>query len=162
MRNRAICARMPIVSLPFEFSQPLPLSAREAYAWSTDYRSDDIALLGGNGRRRIQHLANDTILLTDTFVSNDGTRVSKKKLVRLYPSRLMFTNTHVSGPNQHSQFIYEFLDEGKTGSTLRFTGQQIVQVDRALSSAEIRKRAAEARKDDHGTWKSLAKAMKPR
>lgn len=153
---------MPLVSLPFSFTQELPLSVDDAYAWATDYGSGDLAMMGMNGRRKVAHLGNDTILLTDTFTGDDGKKLSKKKLVRLYPSRRMWTNTHVTGPNQHSQFIYELLETPgkKDRCTLRFTGQQILRVDEEWTPAQIRKRAKEVEREDHATWKRIARAMK--
>jgi len=149
---------MPLVSLAFTFTQPLKVSAQRAYAWSTDYRPNDIPLLGRTGRRKVDRLAEDTILLTDVFETPSG-KVTKQKIVRLYPETLRWTNTHVSGPNRHSQFLYELEAAGKDRCKLVFTGRQVHTAAKALTAAQHKKQTAELRHEDHAMWKNLARLM---
>jgi len=56
--------------------------------------------------RQITRLADATIILSDIFHTGKG-YVEKQKLVQLYPDRLCWIATHLTGPNKYSQFIYE-------------------------------------------------------
>jgi hypothetical protein len=149
---------MPQVSVFFTFSQRFGFPAVEAFRWATDYRPQDIELMGKRGRRRITRVCNDTYVLTDTFLKEGGGSVSKRKLVRVYPERLAWTNTHLTGPNRHSQFLYEVLPDGKNASRLLFTGQQIETVE-TIADRQVRALAARIRKEDAAAWKNLARAM---
>ncbi len=148
---------MPLVSVAFRFSQPFPFPAKRVYDWATDFEPGDLGLMGVNGRRRIARVCNDTVILSDTRV-NDGKRVTKRRLVRLYPERLAWTNTHLSGPNKHSQFLYELLATGKKVSRLDFTGRQVMHVEKAAPK-DLRAMAAKLAKEDAETWKMLARAL---
>jgi hypothetical protein len=148
---------MPLVSVAFSFSQRFACSADALYAWATDYDPGDLELMGHHGRRRVRRLLDDTILLTDSVATPDGGRRSKQKLIRLFPERRTWTNTHVSGPNRHSQFIYEVVAEGRR-ARLDFTGRQLMQVDDASPRA-LRALARHIRQEDAASWRRLARAM---
>ncbi len=149
---------MPLISVDFEFSQRFEVPAEEAYAWATDYRPDDPVLLGWRGRRKIERVCEGTIVLTDTVLKEGGGRVTKKRLIRLYPERLTWINTHLSGPNRHSQFLYEVTPDGRNASRLRFTGREI-RSSKPMSARKLQALAAELRKDDAALWRGLARAM---
>ena len=149
---------MPLVSLRFRFTQRFRRPAREVYAWATDYSPDDPAAMGLPGSRRVERLGADAVLLTDRFGA-PGKRVAKKKLVRLYPERLSWTNTHLSGPNRHSQFLYELVPDGPRACHLVFTGSQVSHPPKALSPKQARALAQEVRDQDAALWKRLAAAL---
>jgi hypothetical protein len=52
-----------------------------------------------NATREVQRVSSDSVILVDTFVVA-GKPVVKQKLVCLYPDRLMWTSTHLTGPNK--------------------------------------------------------------
>ncbi len=149
---------MPLISVNFEFRQRFKVPAKEAYAWATDYRPDDHALMGQRGRRKIERIRDDALILTDTYLNEGGASVTKKRLVRLYPERLSWTNTHLAGPNRHSQFLYVIVPEGRNASHLHFTGREIRSAGK-LTAKQLAALVAEVRKDDAALWKRLARAM---
>jgi hypothetical protein len=105
------------------------------------------------GKRKIEKLSDDTVILTDT---SNG-KVTKTKLVRLYPKELFWTSTHISGPLKHSQFLYRIAPEGKNRSRLDFVGRQLES--RMMTKSEARALARKVRKEDSAAWKYLAKAL---
>ncbi len=114
--------------------------------------------MGKNGTRRIKHINDDTLILTDTVVGKGGP-VTKKRLVRLNPGRLAWTNTHIAGPNKHSQFWYQIIPMDGEKSRLDFIGLQ-VNYGKRPSVARIAKIAKELKADDSGMWSLLAKEMR--
>lgn len=149
---------MPANSLVFSFSVPLPASADRAYRWATDYRPDDPAIMGLDGDRRVDTLAPDTLLLTDTI--REGRRtVRKVRLVRLMPKERAWTNTHLEGPYRHSQFLYRIVPRGRSSSCLEYKGLQI-EHGRRLSSRELLRRAREVRRGDRKSWTLIVRAMR--
>ena len=149
---------MPLISVNFEFIQRFKVPAKAAYAWATDYRPDDHELMGRRGRRKIDRICGDTLILTDTIETGGGGRVTKKRHIRLYPERLTWINTHISGPNRHSQFVYEIVPEGRNACRLRFTGREIRKAG-PTSARQLAALVAEERKEDAALWKRLARAM---
>ena len=143
-------------SVRYRFSQRFDAPPKKAYEWCTDYRTDDWTIMGKNGKRKIERLNEDTIILTDTYAGKNGP-VTKQRLVRLSPESLAWTNTHVGGPNLHSQFWYQIVPEGK-GSRLDFTGLQ-VNYGRRPSVKKVAKLSEELAKEDSGMWLLLAEAM---
>ncbi|HXW36925.1 MAG TPA: hypothetical protein VEJ36_03345 [Nitrososphaerales archaeon] len=141
----------------YRFSQSFDVPAEAAYRWCIDYRPDDWGRMGKKGTRRIRRINEDTIILTDTVESESGP-VTKRRLVRLHPERLAWTNTHLGGPNRHSQFWYQIVSLGRGRSKLEFTGLQ-VNYGRRPSPSEIAAIARELRKDDSNMWVLLAKEM---
>lgn len=150
---------MPLVAIDYRFSQRFAVPAAEAYAWATDYTSGDIEILGFRGRRKVEELCRGAFLLTDTIVRDDGTRVVKRKLVRLYPERLSYVNTHIAGPNKYSQFFYEMVPEGKNASRLDFTGREVLPLERQPGARERAAMARRIRGEDAAMWKRIARAM---
>jgi hypothetical protein len=149
---------MPLIALEYRFTVSLPASADAAYRWATDYAPDDWARMGLDGRRRIERLADGTIVLTDT-VRTDGRSVTKKRLVRLRPRARSWTNTHLAGPTRHSQFLYHIFPRGPRRSVLEFVGLQVERASRALSPAALARRARTVAREDAAIWRHLARAM---
>jgi hypothetical protein len=108
--------------------------------------------------RQITHLTDTTIILTDVFHTSNG-HVEKQKLVQLYPDRLSWISTHLTGPNKYSQFIYEISAEGDGASRLDFTALHLEYEKENLDSEGIKSLADKLKKEDSATWKLLAKAM---
>jgi hypothetical protein len=136
----------------------LPASAEEAYRWATDYAPNDPARMGQVGRRRVERLADGTIVLTDT-VRRDGRTITKKRLVRLRPRVRSWTNTHLAGPTRHSQFLYTIVPRGPRRSALEFVGLQVERTPRLLSRAQLARRARDVAREDAATWRRLARVM---
>jgi hypothetical protein len=149
---------MPILRTFYEFRVTLPASRERAFAWATDYRADDLGLMGEDGRRRVEHLAPNTVLLTDVFRTARGP-VTKVKLVHLIPERFSWTNTHLSGPARHSQFLYELRPKGRNRSELYFTGLQVDHPARRPSARAAARRARELAREDSAAWRRLAAAL---
>jgi hypothetical protein len=144
-------------SVRYCFSQSFPVPAREAYDWCTDYSAHDHALMGDEAaERQIIRLAEDTVILTDIFHAEKG-EVEKQKLVHLYPDRLCWVATHLTGPNKYSQFIYEISGEGNSASRLDFTAVHLEYAK--LDSEALESLADKLKAADSAVWKLLAKAM---
>jgi hypothetical protein len=144
--------------LRYGFSQPFGVSPEAAYRWCTDYQPDDWPRMGQKGTREIEWLNEDTVILTDT-VTTGSEQVTKQRLVRLHPERLAWTNTHLTGPNRHSQFWYQVVPVGQWGSRLDFTGLQI-NYGKTPSATRIAAIERELAYDDSKAWVLLAKEMK--
>src|SRR5208282_202523 len=59
---------MPIMrafSATYKFSQRLPVPARQAYLWCTDYKPNDLSLMNMKGLRKIEKISSDTIILRE-------------------------------------------------------------------------------------------------
>ena len=149
---------MPACSVRYNFNQHFAVPALDAYKWCTDYRSNDFRLMGLNGKRSIKPISADAIILIDTF-NNDGKLITKKKLVRLDPNKFSWTNTHLAGPNKHSQFLYQITAEEERSSRLEFTGLQIDYGRQKISQKEIASLTRKYREEDSMIWKRLAKEM---
>ncbi len=143
----------------YGFKQILPLAGKEAFEWCTDYKPYDFSLMHEKGRRRIQKLTRDAIILTETTRKNNKT-IIKAKLIRLNKSQLSWTNVHISGPNRHSEFLYQIEPLGKNRSRLNFTGLLICNSSRALSNQKLRKIARDERRADSRVWRYLSIAMR--
>jgi len=146
-------------SIRYRFSQRFNVPALKAYKWCTDYSPEDHALMGDEeAERQITRLTNSTIILTDTFHTSRGP-VEKKKLVQLYPDRLSWVSTHLTGPNKHSQFIYEISAEGNDASRLDFTAMHLEYEKEKPSIVDVKMLADKLREEDSAAWKLLASAM---
>lgn len=110
-----------------------------------------------NAKREVTWIAESVVLLKETFHTNSGV-VEKQKLVHLYPDQLMWVSTHLSGPNKHSQFIYEIKPEGVGGSCLEFTALHIEHQEN-LTPQKLKSLAERLCKEDSDLWKRLAKVM---
>ena len=150
---------MPRIAFDYRFNVRLPVDADRAYRWATDYAPDDPARMGEEGRRRVEQLAPQTVLLTDRL-RQGGRRVTKKKLVRLRPRLRSWTNTHLAGPTRHSQFLYRIVPRGRNASTLEFVGLQVEPSPRPLSAPELARRARAVAREDAAAWKLLVRAMR--
>jgi len=149
---------MPLRTTPYEFSVRLPASRDRAFRWATDYRAGDLVLMGLRGRRKVERLAQNTFLLTDSYETARGTR-TKVKLVHLLPERWAWTNTYLAGPARYSQFLYQLLPDGRNRSRLRFTGRQVERVKRSPTPAKIALLARALVREDSAAWRRLAAAM---
>jgi hypothetical protein len=145
---------MPVI-VKYHFSQRLPLPAKEAFDWCTDFDPSDHALMGDeNAERQITQLARGLVILKDTFQTPQRT-IEKQKLVHLYPDQLTWVSTHLTGPNKHSQFLYVITPQGKDACILNFTALH-VEYDEKVDAELL---AAKLCKEDADAWKLLAKAM---
>ena len=143
------------LAVRYYFSQRFAVSAQRAFEWCIDFDPKDHSLMGNtNAKRQISHITEDTIILTDVFPSSSGT-LEKQKLVQLYPNRLSWTSTHLTGPNKYSQFLYKITAEGKGFSALNFTALHIEYDEKA----DAKLLADRLCKEDAAAWKLLAKAM---
>ena len=148
---------MHILTIRYDFSQQFDVPAEDAFKWCTDYREDDFSLMEMKGQRQIKKVSDDVIILTDIIHSN-GKSTIKKKLVRLDAKRFFWSNTHLAGPNKHSQFLYQIIPM-ESKSRLEFTGLQVNYSKTKLSQKEINLIKREAEEEDSAIWKRLAKAM---
>jgi hypothetical protein len=150
---------VPAFTVPYRFCQRFRVAARRAYEWCTDYRTDDLALMGEKGRRKISKLSNDTILFKETFPRPRGRAITKVKLIRLDRKHLSWTNTHLSGPARYSQFLYRIVPEGRDRSRLEFSGFQLERTRHRPTPAQKKLRARRLLREDSHAWELLARAM---
>jgi hypothetical protein len=155
---------MPFLRLTYGFVTRLPASRSRAYRWATDFQSTDFQLSGIRATRKVEHLAENLIMLTDSFAEDPfdprpGARTVKRKLVHLYPDRWAWTSTHIAGPALHSQFLYQLTPRGSAGCTLHFTGSQVERVGRAPSRSARARRTLELRHEDSQLWDRLSAAL---
>lgn len=144
-------------AIHYEFTQKFNIPAQQAFDWCTDYHPDDMKLMQEkNAARKVQSIADDVVILTDTFV-NEGKSVEKQKLVCLYPERLMWTSTHLTGPYRHSQFLYEITAQTAGKSQLKFTALSLDYQVEDREQAE--RRSKDLKKLDSETWKLLTQEM---
>ena len=144
-------------SIRYRFSQRFYVSAQEAYDWCTNYSPQDHALMGDEAaERQITRLAESTLILTDIFQVGKG-KVEKQKLVQLYPDRLGWVSTHLTGPNKYSQFIYEISAEGEDTSRLDFTALHLQYEKLDIEGSKTL--ADKLKEEDSAAWKLLAAAM---
>jgi len=150
---------MASYSVHYKFSQLFDFPPQAAYKWCTDFQTGDVVLMGKKGDRQIRRINEDTLVLDDTYFGEGGKTV-KKRLIRLYPERLAWTNTRISAEGKFSQFLYEIFPDGENGSRLDFTGSQIFYSSDKPSAAKIASISDELRNEDAAGWKLLAEAMK--
>lgn len=143
---------MTIESLQYRFRQPLGVPARAAFDWCTDFRAEDAALFGDRRRRMLRRVAPDALVMTDTTYP-DGRPVRIRRLVRLQPETLSWTNTHLDGPYRHSQFWYRIVSEGPHRCHLDFSGLMLMTRARRLSEGERAKLARSHRRADASVWR---------
>ncbi|MBM3897571.1 MAG: hypothetical protein FJ358_03485 [Thaumarchaeota archaeon] len=133
------------------------MSADDAFKWCTDYGENDFSLMGMKGSRQIEKVSDDVIILIDKIFKNEKF-VVKKKLVRLDAKKLFWSNTHLAGPNKHSQFLYQINPVGQK-SKLEFIGLQVNYSKTKPTSKEIISLQRKLKNDDSTIWKRLAKKM---
>jgi len=148
-----------VYSISYAFAQRLSAPAKAAFDWCTDYQPYDLTIMKENGKRDVLKITDDTILLTETMKKN-GRSIKKTKLVRLNKPSLSWTNTHVAGPNHHSQFLYKIVPEGKKRSRLYFQGLLIQYSRKPMSVRQLRKIAKDERRGDSTVWHHLAAALR--
>ena len=145
-------------SIRYRFSQRFSVSAREAYDWCTNYDPHDHALMGDEAaERQITRVAKDVVVLTDVFHVETGA-VEKQKVVQLYPDRLCWVSTHLTGPHKYSQFIYEISAEGDDASRLDFNALHL-EYGEKFDSEDMKLLTDKLKEEDSNAWKLLAKAM---
>jgi lipid A disaccharide synthetase len=151
---------METYSVHFKFSQHFDFSATKAFDWCTDYSPNDLNIMGNGGRRKVQRLNEDTFILTDEYEMKDEkvlrNRISKK-VVRIYPELLSWTNTRISSDGKYTQFLYQIVPE-ENGSRREYNGSQIFHGKRPARN----KLAAMAKRltaEDSASWRNLARAM---
>jgi len=149
---------MPIRSIKYKFTQHFKVPALEAYRWCTKYDPRDLSLMGMIGKREIRWISKDAVILSDSYRKKNGGTFTKTKIVRLDPSTLSWTNTHISGPLKYSQFLYKIVPEGKSSSRLEFRGLQLQSFD-PRNKQNIRTITNIIRKEDSGAWKLLAREL---
>jgi hypothetical protein len=143
-------------SVRYSFKQRFSVSAQDAFDWCIAFDAGDHALMGDtDAKRQITRIADGSMLLTDSFQTSMG-KVEKQKLVQLYPDKLQWTSTHLSGPNKHSQFLYAITSKGKDVSVLEFTALHI-EYDEKTDAKTLGERLC---REDADAWKLLAQAMK--
>ncbi|MFI5449368.1 MAG: hypothetical protein ACHQ03_06350 [Candidatus Bathyarchaeia archaeon] len=152
---------MPIMraySLTYRFSQRLPVPARQAYLWCTDYKPNDLSLMNMKGLRKIERISSDTIILREV-VDRKGKKIKKIKLIKLPPAALSWHNLQISGPNKYSEFLYQIQPINRRASKLILTGRLVIYGNVKLAQRAITKIASNERRSDSPPWKLLAKAM---
>lgn len=151
---------MPTYTLEYKFRQRLNAAAKVAYSWCTDFEPSDGKLFPVKWERSVRPLSENALILTDTTYP-EGRRRRIHRLVRLNPSELTWTNTHLDGPFQHSQYWYRIVPDGSHRSYLEFYGSRLTTSRKSLSRSEIARLAAEEKRGDSGLWRrSIAPALK--
>ena len=147
-----------LIAVRYDFCQHFAISAHKAYQWCTDFTPEDHALMGEDKiERQVTHLTDSTVILKETLHTNER-NVEKQKLVQLYPNRLCWISTHLTGPNKYSQFIYEVTAEGRSASRLDFTAFHIEHEEETpKENADLL--AEKLCNYDSNVWKRLAQAM---
>jgi len=150
---------VPVISLRYHFRQPFRVPARVAYAWCTDFGPDDGPLFSERTRRSVHRVSEDALMMTDTTYRG-GRSVRIRRLVRLFPEERAWTNTHVDGPYEGSQYWYRIVADGSRRSDLEFHGLRLEKHARALSASATARRAEQCRRNDVGEWRRrLAPAL---
>lgn len=145
-------------SVYYTFSQEFDFPAKDAFDWSMDYKEDDLERMGLRGSRKIERLNDETLVVTDTYFGR-GKRISKRRLIRIYPELLTMVNTRISEANRYSQFIYKFVPLDNSRSRLDFSGSHVFY-ERNPGPSKIKSLANKMASEDSTIWKNLARAMK--
>jgi len=148
-----------VYSVKYAFNQLLAAPAADAFDWCTDYQPYDFDLMKEKGKRTIRKITEDMIILRETMAKKNQT-VTKTKLVRLDRAGLSWTNTHIFGPNQHSQFLYKIVPEGRSRSRLYFKGLLICYSSKPLSRRQLLKIGRTERRLDATVWHHLAAELR--
>jgi hypothetical protein len=83
------------VTVKYRFSQRLPIPAKEAFDWCTDFDPKDHRLMGDeNAERQITSLARGLVILKDTFHTPLVT-IEKQKLVHHHFDQLSWVSMHL-------------------------------------------------------------------
>jgi hypothetical protein len=143
---------VPVSSLRYQFRQPFRVPGPAAYRWCTDFRPSDGALFEVPWQRSVRKLSDDALILTDTTFPNGRAR-RIQRLVRLDPSKMAWTNTHLNGPFRHSQYWYRIVPDGPRRSHLEFAGMRLVRSPKRLSAAETARLTGIEQRQDSGLWR---------
>ncbi len=149
---------MRAFSVTYKFSQRLPVPARQAYLWCTDYKPNDLSLMNMKGLRKIERISGDTIILREA-VDRGEKKVKKMKLIKLHSAALSWHNVQISGPNKYSEFLYQIEPINRRTSKLNFTGIMVIYSKLKLTPRAMRKIASTEKRSDSTAWKLLAKVM---
>ncbi len=150
---------MVLISLRYRFRQKLRAPARAAYAWCTDYQPEDGTLFSQRTRRAVRRLADDAVILADVRYPKGRPRTIHR-LVRMDPTTLSWTNTHLDGPYRHSQFWYRIVPAGSRASYLEFEGLHLTEVPARVPPKEVARRARLLKRHDSAEWRNyLAPAL---
>jgi hypothetical protein len=145
---------MPI-PIRYHFSQPLRVFPQPAFDWCTAFDSADYTLMGKeNAQRKVTRLAEGSFILTDTYNTPNGD-VETQRLVQIYPEQYTWVSTHLTGPNKHSQFIYQIKPQSKGTCVLNFTALHLEYNEKA----DAKMLAERLCKEDSDVWKLLATAL---
>ena len=140
------------ISLRYAFRQRLRVPAPAAFAWCTDFRASDARLFGDRRVRTVEPIGPDALVMTDTTYPA-GRRQRIRRLVRIFPERRAWTNTHLDGPFRHSQFWYRIVPEGAGRCRLEFEGLKLETHRRPVSPRDVARLTAENRRSDAGAWR---------
>jgi hypothetical protein len=146
------------VAIRYKFSQSFSVSPRQAYLWCTDFSPQDPQLLGYIiTKRQVSPISEGLIFLIDISCTAQNT-IEKQKLVHLYPDKLSWVLTHITGPTKHSQFRYEIITD-TNGCHLNYEALHIEQEKDTMTSDEKLQLAKTLCKKDSDMWQLLATAM---
>ncbi len=147
-----------LYTIRYHFSQRFAASAQAAYEWCTDYSPSDHAIMAHkDAKREVTWLTDATVLLRDVFAGSNNV-VEKEKLVHLYPDQLIWVSTHLSGPIKYSQFIYQIVADGNSGSHLDFNAAYIENLENPTPK-DLKQLSDKLCKADSDTWRLIAAAM---
>jgi hypothetical protein len=107
--------------------------------------------------RKVTPISERLILLTDLLHTPQNT-IEKQKLVHLYPDKLSWVLTHITGPTKHSQFRYEIITN-PNGCHLNYEALHIEQEKDTMTSEEKLQLTKTLCKKDSDMWQLLATAM---
>ncbi len=145
-------------SIRYSFSQHFAVPTKAAYEWCTNYQPNDHTLTGNsNAKRTVTWLTKSTVILKEIFPTDNGI-LEKEKLVHLYPGRLMWISTHLTGPNKYSQFLYQITAEGAEACRLDFTALHIEHKEN-LTQKDLKTLTDELCRGDSDMWRLFAEAM---
>jgi hypothetical protein len=152
-------AKRTPVPLNYRFTQRLRAPAAAAFGWCVDFGPGDGALFSGRHSRSVEWLGKDTAILADTTWPADRA-LTIHRLVRIDRATRTWTNTHLDGPYQHSQYWYRVVPRGPRASVLEFTGKRLLWLPRRPAAAQVRRLTEAERRGDAATWRSeLAPAL---
>ncbi|MGA8663908.1 MAG: hypothetical protein WB809_02410 [Thermoplasmata archaeon] len=150
---------MTVISLRYHFRQPFRVPAPVAYTWCTDFGPDDGALFSERTQRSVRRVSEDALVMTDaTYPAGRPVRI--RRLVRLFPEERAWTNTHLDGPYEGSQYWYRIVSDRSRRSHLEFHGLRLERHSGTLSASATALRADRCRRNDAGEWRRrLAPAL---
>ena len=149
--------KMP-ATIHYMFTQHFEVPAKTAYIWCTSFSAEDFSLINQeNTKREIVHLTDEVLILRDRYKTGQGWLL-KEKLIHLYPEKLAWTSTHLSGPNKHSQFMYEIKAETKQTSYLVFIANH-VEYQENVNCEDVCLLAEKCCSADSDVWSRLAEAL---